>query len=298
MVPYWHYSLGATIASFAILGYISFLRWCCRQKEVREREEEDERARQGLRRFYKEAVFAIAECEDGDRRKRLTSWKAPFSRLEIEDALRALGEGERFRVTLYNDEDVEITTERFRIHREPKPLNSISDCRSQPLYDTITLNRASPNGFYRAFTDIAGKCELDIAPDCGSGGQLYAPRAFEIAGLDVLMKPVPKKVAWDNERRCDIYEELEPRWIAEDRQRLASHTWMRLKIGVADYWTGTLAMMPYALERKITIPPQQGYFMEFTLSDCPPLHFNWKLTAQLKGTMGYMQDAPTYGPSY
>jgi len=160
--------------------------------------------------------------------------------------------------------------------RKTSPFNfgqAVLEPICTPLYDTVTIDRAAPNATRRCFVDQAGKFEADCSPQWMSGGQLPAPRMMVIEEIGFRLEP------------AEFIEE--PEHEREDRENILRNTWVRLKVGVKDYWTGKLSMLPYSIrQRRIALPPQQAFFLEFNVAGATPLHYNWRLTGILNGEFG------------
>lgn len=308
MFPYWLYSCAAALGSFGVLVGVAWRRRQTRRRAAAEKAAEKASEHQ----YWEQAALAVAAREEPrELRGRVQSWLAPFSRAEVADWLVANAGGGDYKICFYDASNKIIGWERLRFSGESAAKREKSDAwfkelyengprdgHTQPLYDTITIERRNPNLLYRFMQSTAGKSDAEISPHVGGGGQLFAPKIFVIDGLEVMMAPAPRERPWDNAQQRQPLEELEPAKAEEDRQAIIRGSYVRLHIGLKDYWTGTLDMLPTVLQRKIILPPQQAFFVELNVTGCGPLHYDWRVKAILNGIMGIDSDIGSFGPSF
>jgi hypothetical protein len=142
-----------------------------------------------------------------------------------------------------------------------------------PLYDSVVINGPCPNGYFRLFTDTAGKRNADISPHIGSGGQLYAPKVFIAQGLRFALTPT--NYYHDGQRE------------SYDRNQLLRNTMIEFTIGVRYYYQGPLLTLPASFQKHpLTIPSQQCFYANVEISGVNSLDTDWQIMLILDGELG------------
>lgn len=146
---------------------------------------------------------------------------------------------------------------------------------------------------WRGFTDVHGKTEADISPTFRSGGQLPAPRMFDMRRMSCVFVPLLEwaepRNAGGGEGPCQVrapYAEHGARTarLRADIAAIKAAGRFRLQIGIKDYLSGPLALLPQPTG--LVIPPQQMFYAEVAFTVLPELAFTWRVYVRAEGFLG------------
>jgi hypothetical protein len=165
-----------------------------------------------------------------------------------------------------------------RVPSPIEPNRPIIEPIVQPLYHRLTLLAAAPAAL-RYFQNTGGLNELLAFPGLLAGGQLPNPKVFVVYGY-----------------RVHEVEDVVDDALVEDMKTIRYNSWSRFFVGIKEYLTVPTFYLPSGLgidssgfdaggvntfsaasmgnrdfycrmsieKRKITLPPQQGFYFDVT----------------------------------
>lgn len=153
------------------------------------------------------------------------------------------------------------------------------------------------HGFiWTAFSDLAGKTDLEVTPHIQSG-HLPPPRMFDMRRLSCVFVPLLEWFEPDEENSDDYPTARSVRLAASYRDKGIDTPRLRadvaaikatghfsFRVGLKDYLAGPLALLPQPTG--LIIPPQQQFWARVTFTVQPLIAFTWRVYLRAEGFLG------------
>jgi hypothetical protein len=164
----------------------------------------------------------------------------------------------------------------------------------QPVYDSVELTAATPNGAFSFFTDTAGKTNREIFPGITGGGQLSAPRMMVIYSVRFHVDENIAAATQVADLKNILYNGVGVLTVGIKDYAVAPLFWYQSGLGISGFvgggGGGTIAADGSATngvpahnsywsisDRRIAVPPQQAFRFVVTIAGAAVLAVDTEL---------------------
>lgn len=169
----------------------------------------------------------------------------------------------------------------------------------QPVYDSVELVAATPNGQFRLFTDPTGKTAREIFPGITTGGSLPAPRMAVVYGIREHVDEDIAAATQVVDLKNILYSSTLTFTVGIKDYAVAPSFWFPSGLGISGFQGAALATGSATngvpafhshfsiAKRRIAIPPQQQFSALLNVAGSPALTENTEIWVFLDCEFGF-----------